>query len=143
MPWHKVDNYKWIFGSVRWELTPAERSVWADLLALSGLSERGGYIEFSEGKGFPKEALAQILVVPMELLDTTVDKCVAEGRLQCLENDVLLITNWDRYQFIPEGKSQGEKRERKRKKDEALREEKEHLQAAAGHHEKAERLGVE
>ncbi len=101
--YHKIDSLHWIDGSIRWDLMPDERSVWADLLAMAGLTRepRRGYIEVSEGIGYPGQALLVRLNITKDLFDRTIVKCVAEGRLQIFpdgkNNTIYLITNWNKY----------------------------------------------
>lgn len=97
--YHKIDSFRWLNGSIREDLVPDERSVWADLLALAGLTRdpRRGYIERSEGIPYRKSALLSMLNVTEELFDRAVAKCVTEGRLQVLLDGTMRITNWMRY----------------------------------------------
>jgi len=100
--YHRVDDYKWIHGSIRQDLEPDERGVWADLLSLAGLTRepRRGYIERSEGVPYPKKVLVCILNISDELFDRTTTKCVKEGRLQVFEDGTMYITNWSRYNDV-------------------------------------------
>lgn len=97
--YHKIDSLRWLDGSIREDLAPDERSVWADLLALAGLTRepRRGYIERSEGIPYKKAVLLSRLEVTEDLFDRAVAKCVAEGRLQVLLDGTMRITNWMRY----------------------------------------------
>ena len=97
--YHKTDSYRWINGSIREDLLPDERSVWADFLALAGLTResRRGYIERSEGIPYRKNHLLSMLNISEELFDRAIDKCVAEGRLQVLPDGTMCITNWGKY----------------------------------------------
>jgi hypothetical protein len=97
--YNKMDSYRWINGSIRQDLEPDERSVWADFLALAGLTRepRRGYIERSEGVPYTKQALITMLNISEELFDRAVKKCVNEGRLQSLEDGTLFLTNWGKY----------------------------------------------
>jgi hypothetical protein len=97
MPWFKVYSEKWLHGSIRVELEPSERSVWADLLALASKGHPRGTVSLSENLPYPHDYLARILNIPLELLDSTLSKCIAEGRI--IEDGAgLHITNWDFYQ---------------------------------------------
>jgi len=103
MEWHKVNSSRWLEGSIRVDLTPAERSVWQDLLCLASLSRERGRIERSRGIPYTREEIASRLIIDVGLLQSTVDKCIREGRLQ-EDNGSLIITNWDKYQEVPERK---------------------------------------
>lgn len=104
MEWHKINSYRWLTGSIRQDLTSEERGVWADLLAMASLSRRRGYVERSEGIGFGRKFIASFLAVPIELLNSTISKCVSEGRIQKHDGGVLFITHFEEYQAVPEDK---------------------------------------
>lgn len=97
--YHKIDSYKWINGSIRADLEPDERSVWADLIALAGLTreERRGYIERSQGIPYPKNTLLAMLNISEELFDRAICKCVNEGRLEVYSDGTMRLTNWGKY----------------------------------------------
>ncbi|MBU1785303.1 MAG: hypothetical protein KKG95_08220, partial [Candidatus Omnitrophica bacterium] len=97
--YNKIDSLKWIDGSIRADLNSAERGVWADLLAMAGLTrdERRGFIERSEGIPYPKSVILSRLNIEEELLDRTVRKCVTEGRLKVYPDGTLEITHWAKY----------------------------------------------
>lgn len=107
MQWHKVFNQEWIGGSIRYELTPAERSVWADFLALAGLSRRQGFIEYAEGKAYTEADICKLLNITITLLHSTLDKCIAEGRVTRHPNNTLEVTNWEKYQGSRTPQSKG------------------------------------
>jgi len=111
--YHKTDSLRWIDGSIREDLEPDERSVWADLMALAGLTRepRRGFIERSEGIPYQKAALLVRLNITEELLDRAVNKCVEEGRLQVLPDGTMFLTNWGRYNDTTEYKKKKEAKE--------------------------------
>ncbi len=115
--YHKVDDYRWLTGSIRRDLEPDERSVWADLLALAGLTRepRRGYIERSKGVPYEPHYLTVFLNISEELLNRTIQKCVKEGRLKVFEDGTMLITNWNNYNGLEDW--------HKKKKQEAERKE--------------------
>lgn len=112
--WTKLYNNEWLDGSIRVDLTPAERSIWADLLALAGLSRREGFIERSQGIPYTIRDLAhrfnlcgpedETVDTGVKLVQDTIEKCIKEGRIEIQGDGVMHITNWDRYQSIPSGK---------------------------------------
>jgi hypothetical protein len=95
---------KWIFGSTRLELEPDERSVWLDLLALASKNE--GYIRANEETPYPETQLAGLLVISIELLQRTINKCIQNNKLTILENGTLFITNWGKYSLSERHKRQ-------------------------------------
>lgn len=90
---------KWIFGSTRHELDPAERSVWIDLLTIAAKDD--GFIRANVDTPYPETQLAGMLVVPIDLLHRTIEKCLTPtiGKLILLENGTLYVVNWKEYQF--------------------------------------------
>lgn len=101
--YHRTESYKWIYGSIRKDLEPDERGVWADLMALATLTkpeERRGYIERSKGIPYERETLLVILNITGELFNRTIKKCAAEGRLQILTDGAMFLTNWQTYNSV-------------------------------------------
>lgn len=127
--WTKLYNSEWIEGSIRIDLTPAERSIWADFLALAGLSRREGYIERSQGIPYTIKELAHKLALTgtedetinegMELLKSTISKCEREGRIELDECGTIRIVNWDKYQSTPEKVREKKKRTLQAREDKA------------------------
>jgi hypothetical protein len=108
--YNKIDSYRWINGSIRQDLTPDERSVWADFLALAGLTRepRRGFIERSEGIAYPKEVLLSMLNIKEELFDRTISKCASEGRLKVYPDGSMEIVHWDNYNDVSDYKTKKE-----------------------------------
>lgn len=104
MKWLKLYTLEWLEGSIRVDLTAAERSVWADLLAMAGMCRNEGHIERSQGIPYTREELATRFAVSLELVNSTIDKCVKEGRIELNGDGTLTIVNWSKYQSIPAGK---------------------------------------
>lgn len=112
LKWTKLYNSEWLEGSIRVDLTPAERSVWTDLLALAGLSRREGYIERSQGIPYTVIEIAHRFSLcgqsdektkdGIELVQSTLSKCIAEGRIEVVDGGVYHITNWGKYQSVPD-----------------------------------------
>lgn len=90
---------KWLFGSTRIELTPDERSVWVDLMVMGGKDD--GYIRANEGCPYPLEQLAGLLLVPVELLERTIEKCLDKkiDKLERLPDGTLRIKSWETYEL--------------------------------------------
>ena len=97
MTWVKIHISGWLHGSIRWQLNPDERGVWADLIVLAGQCLQGGKICDNDEKPYPRDYIAGQLNIPQELLDRTIDKCRAEGRIDD-SKDMIVITNWKSYQ---------------------------------------------
>jgi len=97
LTWIKINVNGWLHGSIRWQLEPAERGVWADLIVMAGQCMQGGKICDNDGRGYPKSFIASQLNISEELLIETIDKCKVEGRITD-EEEVITITNWAAYQ---------------------------------------------
>jgi len=97
MTWVKLNITGWLHGSIRYQLEPDERSVWADLIALAGQCLSGGKICDNSGAALPRQYIANQLNIPLELLERSLEKSKKEGRIH--ENKgVITITNWSSYQ---------------------------------------------
>lgn len=97
MTWVKIHVAGWLHGSIRWQLEPDERGVWADLIVLAGQCLAGGKICDNDGRAFPRDFIANQLNIPQTLLDRTIAKCIHEGRLE-ERDDMIVLTHWTAYQ---------------------------------------------
>ena len=88
---------KWIFGSTRIELEPAERGVFIDLMVLGAKDE--GFIRANETTPFLQVQLAGLLNIPIDLLKSTIAKCIAFGKLEEHAQGIYRLCNWDKYQL--------------------------------------------
>ena len=95
--WIKVYCYQTLHGSVSYQLTDAEQAVWIKLLCLCGLCTIEGLISDNDRRPYPHEFIAHELHISLELLETTLEKCKSEGRIQENEHGII-ITNWTTYQ---------------------------------------------
>lgn len=111
-PWVKFYVTQCLHGSIRYQLSPAERSVWYDLIIFSATCAIPGLICDSDKRSFPHEFIANRLNVPLELLEVTLKKCREEGRIS--ENsDGIKVVNFEAYQS--EYQRQKPYRDKKRK----------------------------
>lgn len=140
-PFVKLFTKGWLTGGIREQLTPAERGVWADLLCMASESRVRGVICRSKGIGYTREALASSLSVPVELLNSTIEKCLLDRnaddeiyRLSLEEDGSIIVGNWDKYQHY-DGASK--KRLRETSQERELREERIALQWNRTHPETA------
>ena len=95
--WIKLYPIETLNGSIRYQLSSAERGVWFDLLCFSSLCSNTGDICDRDGKTYPMDYIANRLNIKMALLKSTLQKCVAEGRIVFDDNGIH-ITNWKLYQ---------------------------------------------
>jgi len=97
MTWVKIHIAGWLHGSIRWQLEPAERGVWADLIVMAGQCLQGGKICDNDGRAYPFDFIASQLHIPLELLESTISKSKEEGRVE-VKDGVIIISNWTAYQ---------------------------------------------
>lgn len=95
--WVKIWVNECLTGTVRFDFTPAERSVWYDLLILAGNCRADGVIAAGPGRPYPHNWIAGTLNIPQDLLETTLKKCEEFGRVKEDENGIRII-NWSKYQ---------------------------------------------
>lgn len=96
-PWVKFYPMQCLHGSIRYQLEANERCVWYDLIMFSALCAKPGVIADSDGRAYPHTFIANRLNVSLDLLDTTLKKCISEGRIQ--ENSAgINIVNFKEYQ---------------------------------------------
>ncbi|MBA7563515.1 hypothetical protein ES708_05174 [subsurface metagenome] len=95
--WIKLYCYRRLHGSVVYQLTEAEQSVWDKLLCLAGLSSYEGMISDNDGRAYPHSFIAHELSTTIELFESTLAKCIEEGRLSEDEHGIH-VTNWAAYQ---------------------------------------------
>ena len=95
--WIKLHCDGVIHGSVTYQLSEAEQAVWMKLLAFAGIINRDGEISDNDGRAFPREFIAQEIHTTTKNLDSTLEKCIDEGRIT-EDKQVLYITNWKAYQ---------------------------------------------
>ena len=95
--WIKLYPVDCIDGSIRYQLEADERGVWYDLLNFSAICATPGTISDKDGRPFPHTFIANRLNILIDLLESTLQKCIEEGRIS--ENGQgIHITNWAAYQ---------------------------------------------
>jgi len=95
--WIKLYCYERLHGSVNFQLTEAEQSIWDKLLCLAGLCSKEGIISDNSERAYPHSWMIHELHTTEKLFESTLKKCFEEGRLSEDEQG-LHITNWNRYQ---------------------------------------------
>lgn len=110
-----------LMGSINYQLEPAERCVWYELILLSALCRYPGVIADKDGRPYPHQYIANKLNVTLELLEATLRKCTDEGRIKENNESGIEITNYKLYQS--EYLRQKPYRERKRDREAELQRE--------------------
>lgn len=95
--WVKIFVTGWLHGSIRWQLEPDERGVWADLIVLAGECGKEGILCDNDDKPYPRNFIASQFNIPLELLDRTIAKCRHDGRIDD-RDDLIVISKWKSYQ---------------------------------------------
>lgn len=107
-PWVKLYCRDWLTSTVRFQLTPLDRSVFIDLLAMAGDSRfpglvAAGYETDSKSPllGYPLDWLAAQMSTPALDLRTSLRKLEAQERIKVREYEgtfIIQICAWDKYQ---------------------------------------------
>ena len=95
--WVKIHINGMLNGSVRYQLEAAERATWVDLLCFAGLGIKPGVISDNDLRPYPHSFLANRFNIPIELLESTLKKCIKEGRIS-EDGTGIHIGNWKEYQ---------------------------------------------
>ena len=95
--WVKLFCYERIHGSVAFQLTESEQSIWDKLLCLAGLCGHEGLIADHDRRPYPHSFIVHELHTTETLFNSTLRKCITEGRLS-EDGEGIKITNWDKYQ---------------------------------------------
>ena len=98
MSWVKLWVAECLTGTIRWELEPDERGVWYDLLLLAGDCRTPGIISANETTPMPRRTIAGRLNIDEKLLEKTISKCVASGRIEIDEMGLIHIFKWAKFQ---------------------------------------------
>jgi len=114
--WFKFYSKGRLEGSVRVQLTPAERSVWVDLLCFANECRERGVIARAPGIPYTREDLATRFGVDLPLLNSTIEKCSMDKnktndkhRIELRPDGTIDLTNWEHYN--PSPKKQDKKEE--------------------------------
>lgn len=118
--WFKMYSKGWLTGSIRVQLILEERAIFSDLLAMANESRVRGVICRAEGIPYTREYIASFLEVPLDLLNSTIDKCSLDRnasncnnpedtRIIVAPDGCLIMSNWEHYQAVPDGKGKAEK----------------------------------
>ena len=95
--WIKLYPIDCLDGSIRYQLGADERGVWYDLLNFAAICSTPGSIGDKDTRAYPLSFVANRLNIDLGLLETTLKKCEAEGRIK-IDDHGIHITNWHAYQ---------------------------------------------
>ena len=97
MRYVKVWVSEYLEGTIRFDFEPDERSVFVDLLAMSGRMRVKGLICARPGNPYPHAWLAGTLNIPIDLFERALARMIATDRATEGEEGIR-ITNWKKYQ---------------------------------------------
>lgn len=98
--------------------------IWFKLLALAGKSNNGGLVIISDKVAYTPEMLATLFRRKKSVIDLALHTFVQFSMIEILDNDAILISNWEKHQSedklkqIREGQRKRQKDYRERKKNE-------------------------
>jgi hypothetical protein len=110
--WFPLYGEKWLFGSTRYELDHAERAIFIDLLALA--NRDNGFIRANEQFAYTIEHLAGMLHADVELVQSTLLKCIEHGKLEKMEDGKYRVISWGDFSLTDRRKRQVVKLPKKR-----------------------------
>lgn len=96
--WIKLYCYETLHGSVSYQLTEAEQGCWNKLLCQAGLCGMEGVIADHDGRPWPHSHIIQEIHASPEVFESTLKKCIQEGRIIEKNGQGIMITNWKKYQ---------------------------------------------
>jgi len=121
-PWFKKYSREWLEGSIRFDCTPDERSVFDDFLSLANESRNRGIIQANDETPYPHSWLAAKLNVPLELLERCILKFTEQQRV--IENEHgILVVNFSYWQGL-DTRRRGRPTKQSRQRPEPTEEEK-------------------
>ena len=95
--WIQVWTEELLEGSIRFDLTSAQRGIWIDLLAMAGRSRNFGVIQANPDTAYPHHWIANKLNISLDLLHPTLGLLKSQGRIIEDEKGIKIV-NFSRYQ---------------------------------------------
>lgn len=97
--WVKMDCQGCLHGSINFQLTLEEQAIWFKLIMYSAVCGGDpGFICDNDGREMPHQYIAEELHCPVETLESTLKKCIEEGRMGVNDSGIEII-NFNAYQF--------------------------------------------
>lgn len=98
-PWFKLYSAGWLGGSIRFDCTVEERSVFADFLSMANESRNRGWLQASTSVPYPLPWLATKLNIDLELLERCIEKFKVQGRIT-VDGRGIYLTSFGYYQNL-------------------------------------------
>jgi len=121
-PWFKKYSREWLEGSIRFDCTPAERSVFDDFLSLANESRNRGVIQANDETPYPHPWLAAKLNIPLELLESCISKFIEQDRIRVNDHGIVVL-NFSYWQGL-DTRKRGRPPKRSRERPESTEEQK-------------------
>lgn len=97
--WIKLWTQELLYGTTSRELELDEQAIWLKLLAMAGDSPEPGKVEVAPGIPMTDQQIAGILAAPLQLWLQTKEKLQRPDIDKIfINNGIIHIKNWDRYQ---------------------------------------------
>jgi hypothetical protein len=90
-PFLKWYSKNWLNGSIRFECTPEERSVFVDLCSMANESRNRGVIQANSTHPYPHSYIANQLNIPLELLERCLRKFEQQERIYENQQGIIII----------------------------------------------------
>ena len=100
--WIKIWTEEWLDGSIREQLTGAERAIWVDLLVMAGRSQNQGVVQCNPGTPYTHDYLAHRFNVSLMEIEGALKHFQEQGRIRETATGIEIV-NWAKYQS-PKGK---------------------------------------
>ena len=100
--------------------------IWFKLLALAGKSNNGGLVMMSDKVPYTKEMLPILFRRKATVVELALHTFVQFGMIEILDNDTILISNWEKHQNVDQlekiriGQRERQKEYRKRQKKKVM-----------------------
>lgn len=129
--WVKMFCDGCLHGSINYQLELAEQAVFYKLVMYSAVcGGEAGIISDNDGRPLPHWFISNELHAPLDILESTLKKCIKEGRIS--ENDTgIVITNWTYYQSEYERQKQYREGTKQREQSPEQKQDQEYIQEVA------------
>lgn len=113
-PWFKKYSKEWLGGSIRFDCTPEERSVFDDFLCMANESRTRGVIQANDETPYPHPWLASKLNISLELLERCITKFTEQQRIRENKHGILVLnfSYWQGLDTRKRGRPSKQSRER-------------------------------
>lgn len=90
-PWFKKYSREWLEGSIRFDCTAEERSVFDDFMAMANESRNRGVIQANDDTPYPHPWIAAKLNISLELLERCIVKFLEQERITENKHGIVVL----------------------------------------------------